>query len=48
MSTVDPDYIARLIKELHGYEPDAAGAARCAGMLAAVAAIGLAARRPKL
>jgi hypothetical protein len=38
MSTIDPDHIARLLRELHGYELDAAGAARCAEMLAGVAA----------
>ena len=38
MSAIDPDHLARLVRELHGYELDAAGAARCAEMLAAVAA----------
>jgi hypothetical protein len=37
MSNIDPDHITRLVRELHGYELDAAGAARCAEMLAAVA-----------
>ena len=38
MTTIDPDHIARLVHELHGYGPDAAGAGRCAEMLMAVAA----------
>ena len=38
MSIIDPDHIARLVQELQGYELDAAGAARCAEMMAAVAA----------
>jgi len=37
MSSIEPDHIARLVRELHGYELEAAGAARCAEMLAAVA-----------
>jgi hypothetical protein len=38
MSNIDPDQIAPLVRELHGYKLDAAGAARCAEMLAGVAA----------
>ena len=37
MSRIEPDHIARLVRELHGYELDAAGAARCAEMLTALA-----------
>jgi hypothetical protein len=37
MSSVDRDHIARVVRELHGYKLDAAGAARCAEMLTAVA-----------
>ena len=37
MSTIDPHHVTRLVHELHGYELDAAGAARCAGALAAIA-----------
>lgn len=38
MSSIDPGHIARLVRDLHGYELDAASATRCAEMLAAVAA----------
>jgi len=37
MNSIEPDHIIRVVRELHGYELDAAGAARCAEMLAAVA-----------
>jgi hypothetical protein len=37
VSRIEPDHIARLVRELHGYELDAAGAARCAEMLTALA-----------
>lgn len=46
MSTIDPDHVTRLVHELHGYELDAAGAARRAETLAAVAA-GVAALAPE-
>jgi hypothetical protein len=38
MSTIDAGHIARLVQELHRYALDAAGAARCAETLGAVAA----------
>jgi len=38
MSTIDPDDLARLVRELHGYDLHPAGAVRCAEMLEAVAA----------
>ncbi len=38
MSNIHPDGIASLLRDLHGYEIDAAGAERCAAMLAGVAA----------
>jgi hypothetical protein len=34
----DPDQLARLVRELHGYALDAAGAGRCAAMASALAA----------
>jgi hypothetical protein len=37
MSTIDPDYLARLVRELHGYALDAAGAKRCGEMASALA-----------
>jgi hypothetical protein len=38
MSTIDPDQLARLVRELHGHALDAAGAKRCADMMSALAA----------
>ena len=38
MSTIDPDHLARLVRELHGYALDAAGAKRCADLASALAA----------
>ena len=38
MSTIDPDHLARLVRELHGYALDAVGARRCAEMASALAA----------
>lgn len=38
MSNIDPEHVARLVRELHDYELDAAGAKRCAVALAGVAA----------
>jgi hypothetical protein len=38
MSTIDPDQVARLVRELHGYALDPASARRCAEMAAALAA----------
>jgi hypothetical protein len=38
MNTIDPDHLARLVRELHGYALDGAGAKRCADMASALAA----------
>jgi hypothetical protein len=38
MSTIDPDDLARLVRELHGYALDRAGAERGAAMASALAA----------
>ena len=38
MSKIDRNHIRSQLHELHGYELDAAGAERCAAMLAGVAA----------
>lgn len=38
MSSVDPEHLAQLVQELHGYALDGAGAARAAAMVAGVAA----------
>jgi hypothetical protein len=39
MSRIDPDGLARLVRELHGYALDDAGAERCAAMASALAAV---------
>jgi hypothetical protein len=38
MTATDPDHLARLVCELHGYALDPAGAARSAAMASALAA----------
>jgi hypothetical protein len=38
MSPIDPDDLARLVRETHGYALDAAGAKRCADMASALTA----------
>jgi hypothetical protein len=38
MSRIDPDSLARLMRELHGYALDPAGAERCADMSSALVA----------
>jgi hypothetical protein len=38
MSRIDPDSLARLVRELHGYALDPAGAKRCGDMSSALAA----------
>ena len=38
MNPIAPDHLARLVRELHGYQLDPVGAARAAAMLAGVAA----------
>jgi hypothetical protein len=38
MSTIDPDQVARLVRALHGYALDAAGARRGADMASVLAA----------
>lgn len=38
MNSIDPDHLARLVQELHGYRLDSAGAARAADVVARIAA----------
>jgi len=37
-SPIDPDVLAQLVRELHGYTLDEAGAARAAALVAGIAA----------
>ncbi|HJU19614.1 MAG TPA: hypothetical protein VJ770_24435 [Stellaceae bacterium] len=38
MNSIDPDHLAQLVQELHGYALDSTGAARAAAMVSGIAA----------